>query len=166
MNERPLIMLDVDGVLNPFCSRPPEGHGIFPIGMERVLLNPSHGPMVLDLAKETGADLVWCTMWQTAANTFISPRLGLPQLPVVGIPPISEIPWGVSIGAHKAMYAARYAGSRPLVWFDDEPDAAYWMYHMAKGPALVVQINSDQGITKQHFDVAKAWLLTHGREAA
>jgi len=58
----PLVLVDVDGVLNP--SRPSSTeyrrHWVFPGGLvHRLSLNPGHGAMLTDLASETGAELVW-----------------------------------------------------------------------------------------------------------
>ncbi|MFG2087058.1 hypothetical protein [Spirillospora sp. NPDC048824] len=49
---RPLLLLDVDGVLNPFgSSRCPSGfaeHALFP-GEEPVRINPGHGTWITEL---------------------------------------------------------------------------------------------------------------------
>jgi hypothetical protein len=58
----PLILVDVDGVLNPARS---DAGGyrrcwVFPHGVaHRLLLNPRHGPMLTELAEAAGAELVW-----------------------------------------------------------------------------------------------------------
>src|SRR6266487_2014330 len=57
---RPLILVDVDGVLNPARSHALgyRGHWVFPGGLaHRLLLNPSHGPMLTELAGVAGAEL-------------------------------------------------------------------------------------------------------------
>jgi hypothetical protein len=55
---KPLILLDVDGVLNPAPSSA-EGyrrHWVFPHGIaHRLSLSPRHGPMLLELAEVTSA---------------------------------------------------------------------------------------------------------------
>jgi hypothetical protein len=76
----PLVLVDVDGVLNPFQSRTGDyrRHWVFPGGIaHRLLLNPGHGPMLLELARASGAELVWATYWRDRANTWIAPRIGL-----------------------------------------------------------------------------------------
>jgi hypothetical protein len=88
---RPVILLDVDGPLNPFAAkatRRPEGfetHRARPSGWDtgkplRVWLNPSHGASLLAL----GCEIVWATAWQTEANVWIGPHIGLPQLESIG----------------------------------------------------------------------------------
>lgn len=74
---KPLLLIDVDGPLNPYAakaSRRPEGydtHRMRPTGWEgphvkplRVWLNPEHGPALTALPFE----LAWCTTWQAEAN--------------------------------------------------------------------------------------------------
>ncbi len=45
-------------------------------------LDAEHGRRLAALP----ADLVWATTWMAEANEVLAPRLGLPQLPVVGWP--------------------------------------------------------------------------------
>jgi len=85
----PLILVDVDGVLNP--DKPGAGgyrrHWVFPYGVaHRLLLDPGHGRMLSELAEAAGAELVWASYWRNRANTWIAPRIGLPSLRFVPIP--------------------------------------------------------------------------------
>lgn len=97
MAERPLVLLDVDGVLNALALQPGpawEHHTCQNWnGSYRVRLNPSHGPMLLKLAEETGAELVWATTWCDDANKQIGPKVGLPELPVIDVLSGDEEPW-------------------------------------------------------------------------
>lgn len=67
MTGRPLLLLDVDGPLNPFRATKPEGytaHRLPTAGSSfQVWLNPGHGRMLLDFADRHGVELVWCTTW-------------------------------------------------------------------------------------------------------
>ena len=86
----PLVLVDVDGVLNPARSHALgyRRHWVFPAGLaHRLLLNPSHGPMLTELAEAAGAELVWASYWRNRANTWVAPRVGLPSLRFVPIPP-------------------------------------------------------------------------------
>lgn len=121
MNDRPLLLIDVDGVLNPFSAREvPEGytdHKIIPAGWIdkplTVRLNPDHGPMLLDFAERTGFELAWATTWESDANTLIAPHIGLPELPVIGFNHFYKSNW--KFGA-----VQEYAKDRPLAWLDDD----------------------------------------------
>src|SRR5262249_55433647 len=75
---RPLVLVDVDGVLNPARSHALgyRRHWVFPAGLaHRLLLNPSHGPMLTELAEAAGAELVWASYWRNRANTWVAPRV-------------------------------------------------------------------------------------------
>src|SRR5690606_5406440 len=85
VTKRPVLLLDVDGPLNP--NKPSEGfvRYVARLGYNRytVWLNKQHGEWVKALAEETGADLMWASTWNDHANEHIGPRIGLPRLPIV-----------------------------------------------------------------------------------
>jgi hypothetical protein len=85
----PLLLLDVDGVLNPFAAPAcPPGyteHEFFP-GEEPVRLGRAHGPWLQELA--TRFQIVWATAWGADANRFLAPLLQIPDLPVIRFPPV------------------------------------------------------------------------------
>src|ERR1700689_4784255 len=70
----PLLLLDVDGVLNPFAAPAcPPGyteHEFFP-GEEPVRLCSAHGPWLQELA--TRFQIVWATAWGADANRLLAP---------------------------------------------------------------------------------------------
>lgn len=104
MAEQALLLLDVDGVLNPFAVTPtarPLGYRTYrytPDGRwysgrnvrrhqgVRVWLHPAHGARLRELAAAAGLDLAWATTWLHDANRFIGPAIGLPELPVIEFP--------------------------------------------------------------------------------
>jgi hypothetical protein len=76
------LLLDVDGVLNPFASPAcPPGYQEFELfaGEKPVRLCAAHG----DWLRELGArfQIVWATGWGAAANRVLAPRLRLPNCP-------------------------------------------------------------------------------------
>jgi hypothetical protein len=144
MNERPLLLLDVDGVVNP-QRRPSPDFLRFDCALDgtlrTVLLSEKHGPMLLDLARSTGAELVWATPWGEHANLWIAPRVGLPELPVVPLVP----------GARVAPQVVAYAPARPHVWFTADTEQL--------GDGLTVVVDPRYGLTEVHLDEARRWLL-------
>lgn len=155
-----LILIDVDGVLNPWQKQGPhwQSHqAVSEIGTFHVILNPDHGPMLLQLAAETGAELVWATTWEHHANLSIGPLIGLPELPVIECNAGPDAP-----GVHpKTPGVAEYVAGRPFVWFDDDltaKDSRYLKAHPGVGEHLIVHVGPKKGLTPKHLELAAAWL--------
>jgi hypothetical protein len=146
----PLLLLDVDGVLNPFAaSACPPGyadHDFFP-GEQPVRLSTTHRAWLRELA--TRFELVWATGWGANANRLLAPLLELPELPVIAFPPVPFV---------KLPEVITYAGDRPLVWVDDEfrPEDRTWA--AARGsPTLLIPVDPAEGLTRPVIDQALEW---------
>ncbi|MEU4224318.1 HAD domain-containing protein [Nonomuraea sp. NPDC026600] len=157
---RPLILLDVDGVLNPWHKQGPTWLSVKAIcdGVTYpVVLNPEHGPMLLQLAQETGAKLVWATTWEEHANQEIGPLIGLPELPVIAVNSGGEVP-----RVHpKTPPVAEYVNRRPFVWFDDDlerADRLHLKHHANVGAFRIIDVGPRKGLTGRHIEQAAEWL--------
>jgi hypothetical protein len=119
---RPLIAIDVDGVLNPDnmsngrarqlgyrLSKPLRADH-----MLRTFWNREHGARLRRLAADHDAELVWATYWNEMANDYARREIGLPVLPVIHFGPETL----TTVWKYPAVLD--YAAHRPLVWFDDE----------------------------------------------
>lgn len=118
---KPILFLDVDGVLNP-DSKP---RFLKPLGFKRyriwddsgydrytVWLNKSHGDWLKSLTDVV--DIVWATTWNHHANRAIAGRIGLPQLPVA-----LARPRGHGRTWDKTEGILEYAKGRSFIWVDD-----------------------------------------------
>ena len=149
----PLLLLDVDGVLNPFAAAAcPPGyteHDFFP-GEEPVRLCPAHGSWLQELAARF--QIVWATAWGADANRLLAPRLRLPELPVIAFPPVPFHP------RDKLPAIIRYAGHRPLAWIDDAipPETHAWAASR-RVPTLLISIDPAEGLTRPAVDQALRW---------
>jgi hypothetical protein len=175
---RPLLYLDVDGPLNPYAAKPerrPEGYTTHRVRSEswiaqhpgkprayikplRIWLNPSHGGQLLELAKLY--DLIWATTWGKEANTFISPVLGLPELPVVDWPSMHDA--GPDGTFWKTRHLVAHASDRPFAWIDDDlsdTDRAYVAAHHRK-PALLLHVDARLGLRDPDFAALGAFART------
>jgi hypothetical protein len=167
---RPLILLDVDGPLNPFaapaCARPPGfvEHAIRLSRWDRrkvlrLWLNPTHGPDLCALAERADAQLAWATTWEHRANTVIAPVIGLPNLPVIDVGGAGE--------SWKFPAVARYAGDRPLVWLDDDfdlfPAARDHFLAGRRAPTELLRVDPRLGLSGEDLHAVELWLLSVAR---
>jgi hypothetical protein len=181
-----LLLLDVDGPLNPYRARLFGRTGYLPYsdtfgdwgvarGVRRyrgyrVWLNAGHGALLMALAAETGLELVWATAWRQAANERIAPAIGLDPIPVIDYPPddadIDErgrLHWRPG-GGWKWPAATAYAAGRPLAWLDDEHDGldhaparAAFDRDRAGSPTLLCHVDPRTGLRAVHLDRIRRW---------
>lgn len=160
MDNRPLILIDVDGVVNVTAASDVRRRLCYHEGWRqhrsdvfgvRLFWNPKIGPWLLRLAEETGAELAWGTMWEDDANSYVSPLLGLPPLPVS---PAAD-------GYTKARAIVPWTAGRPFVWFDDDIGETEDTDELAGDqPHLVVLVDEYTGLTEAHIEQARKWLLS------
>ncbi|MFI2413044.1 HAD domain-containing protein [Streptomyces sp. NPDC018947] len=154
--DRPFLFLDVDGPLIPFGS--PSGHPQSAADQGNPLLerlDPALGPRLLAL----NCRLVWATTWGEQANEAVSPRLGLPRLPVVEWPASS--PGEGPHGLHwKTPRLVEWAAGRPFIWIDDEIGAMdrLWVEGSHPGPSLLHRVDPARGLVDADFSVLADWL--------
>nr|WP_181768337.1 hypothetical protein [Streptomyces albidus (ex Kaewkla and Franco 2022)] len=174
----PLLLLDVDGPLNPFAARwrlRPRGYTTHrfkpanwlarhaPLPAEdvrplRVWLKPGHGAQLTALPY----DLVWATTWMHGANEHIGPVLGLPELPVIEW---RELFTPGPQGAHwKLPQIVEWARGRPFAWVDDgitDDDKLYVSEHH-DGPALLHWVDPGRGLRAKDFAALRSWATEAG----
>ncbi|MEU2391623.1 hypothetical protein [Streptomyces sp. NPDC007369] len=173
MTDRPLLLLDVDGPLNPFRSRLAglrgyAGHRMWPtVWMSyrrpdsrrarrglKVRLHPEHGARLLALP----FDLAWATTWMDEANTLVAPRIGLPgDLPFIEWPELfARDPEGLS---WKTRQLLSWAAGRPFAWVDDMINARdrAWVAAHHPAPALLLRIHPRHGLRDRDFAALGRW---------
>lgn len=177
MTARPLLLLDVDGPLNPYAARLPRPRGYTTTRLHpatwlarqtpgsrshrrglRVRLNPAHGAQLTALPYE----LAWATTWMHEANAMIAPVVGLPaDLPVIEWPELfARDPDGLY---WKTRPLLKWAAGRPFAWVDDmitDRDTAYVAAHH-DAPALLLRIHPRRGLRASDFATLTRWAASH-----
>jgi len=149
---RPVLFLDIDGVVNPFDGPCPAGfteHDLFP-GEQAIRVNPDHGLWIIELM--VTFDIAWASAWNEDANQLLGPLLGIPVLPGLVMPPAPFAP------SAKVPLVAAHAGQRPAIWIDDihTPEALTWR-ETRTAPTLLITADPAVGLTRTTVDHALAW---------
>lgn len=120
-NSRPLVLLDVDGVINDL-NRLRRGHDrsdthttLTSNGFRVVV--PDYMPVLIQWLCSV-ADVHWCTTWRHRANDEIATHLGIPALPVVD-DGTDDRHVGWKAAAARDLAAAALAEGRRVLWIED-----------------------------------------------
>ena len=149
---RPLLLLDVDGVLNPYPECP-EGYSeyeFFPDDDEPVRLAQVHGDWLREL--DSYFTMVWATGWGADANRLLCPFYGLPELPMI------PLPQGKYEPSVKVKRIEDYVGKRATAWVDDVVTEEFRRWVVDRPyPTLLVEVDHEVGLTRDAVDQLIAW---------
>lgn len=154
--ERPILALDVDGVISLFGFEGPPGEapGRFHLinGMAHCI-SDDVGGRINRLADRY--EVIWATGWEDRANERLPHLLGLPgELPFLTFD--GQARFGT---AHWKIDAIdRFAGDRPLAWVDDcIDDSCHAWAESRSAPTLLVPTDSFAGLTEEATEHLLAW---------
>lgn len=185
--QKPLLLVDIDGVLSLFGFPPhaaPEGSLHFVDGIPHYLSATAARHL---LALVSLFELVWCSGWEERADEHLPHLLGLPR----GLPHLSfgrrggadggraggtsaggahgaaatgervGTAVGRSIDGHWKLAAIDvYVGERALAWIDDCLNAACRAWARARAaPTLLVQTSPGVGLGESEAARLRAWAL-------
>lgn len=159
---RPLLLIDVDGVLN-IASRTQnhKRYNIFKASGFWIRIW-REVPNLLDRLTDHFVP-VWCTMWDDLANTELAPRLDLPSLPYIPCWDNSHtVPlWGEVMVHHKIPAIVKHVGSRAIAWIDDEigkNDLAWaQVRNDTVAPTKFLKIDERMGLLEHHVIKLITW---------
>jgi HAD domain in Swiss Army Knife RNA repair proteins len=167
-DQKPLLFLDVDGVISLFGFR--EGYGLAagdaPFeGCPPGRLHSINGVMhyiSTDCAahlERLGSryELIWATGWEETANEYLPHLLGLP-----GHLPHLSFDGRVRAGAAhwKIDAISRYAQERPLAWIDDNVDDSCHAWARERlSPTLIIETVRHEGMHDQHVELLLSWAV-------
>jgi hypothetical protein len=170
--DRPLLMVDIDGVISLFgwvgtgAAGTGTGTGIDPDGRPDGIFHSIDGiphflssvaaTQLLTLAEDF--DLVWCSGWEEKAEEYLPHLLGLPA----GLPFLRFARGqgaGSSLGGHWKLDAIDgFAGARALAWVDDAFDESCYAWAAARSaPTLLVETEPAVGLTSKEAELLVAW---------
>lgn len=155
MAEKPVLFVDVDGVISLFGFPPdavPPGRFVMVEGIAH-FLSASAGEHLRRLAGRF--EPVWCTGWEERANDHLPHALGLagpyPCLSFERNPGRARAHW--KLGAIEA-----YAGTRPLAWIDDAHDEGCRAWAAERpAPTLLVTTAPAVGMTGAEVTQLLRW---------
>ncbi len=170
IDTRPLLMVDIDGVLSLFGPGVPGGDparapGAHPVrsgsfhSIEGIphFLSASAAAHLLDL--HALYQLVWASGWEERAEDHLPHLLGVPRdLPFLRFE-------RALAGANKHRNAHwkldaidTYAGNRALAWIDDAFDEECHAWARARqAPTLLVQTEPEHGLTDREAELLTRW---------
>ena len=183
----PLLLLDVDGVLNA-VTRTPDAHvwTDWVTGTARangrswpITFSPTPVARLAAWHRDGAVELRWLTTWGFAANEGLHELLGLPALEVAGVPDgpgsaseLAEASLAGSTAAAPDALTGRWwkldavrrllaaEPGRPTVWVDDELRGAGNAFAAWAGSVGIVTVGPDPatGLTTHDLDRIEAFL--------
>jgi hypothetical protein len=152
---RPMLLVDFDGVLNPFAApKCPPGfteYGLdeFP-GDDPVRLNPAHARWLSDLASIY--EIAWASACAEDLNLYCGRLISLPPLQHVPMPLPPFHP------DRKAEAVAAFVGDRSVAWVDDAfGEAAHSWARERSAPTLLVDVDPTTGLTMDVINILAVW---------
>lgn len=138
---KPLLFLDVDGVVLPLGNDVPPGYEPARAGPFPVYVSPALKAGLPELLKSF--EIIWATSWGNDANHEVAPLVNLPNLAFL---PVER-------HGQKLDLVREHAAGRPFAWAEDrlDPEAIRWAEgHTA--PTLLLAPLSSLGLTSEDLD--------------
>jgi hypothetical protein len=157
-DERPVLLLDIDGVLNLFpkpldlharvkgtasANSVEREHDVHRVVLDAAQIHPYTVRIPADLPSLIAQlsehyDIHWYTMWNASANRVFAPLAGIPEFPHFQCDWIAgeiafedaESPWWMRkhIWIAKTPLIPGFVGSRPFLWIDDDSNEVDTMW--------------------------------------
>ncbi len=165
----PVLLLDVDGVLNAVCRELPEGWRRGTYNGYVLSWDPTVTARLREWHESGRVELQWLTTWTQNADRLLAEPMGLPRglrthsregvLPTGFGGERRGIPGWWKLAAARAVAEAE--PDRRIVWIDDDlaeqaADTGEWL--AAHPHVLVVAPELFVGLTHEQLDAIEAWI--------
>ena len=165
----PVLLLDVDGVLNAVQPDLPAGWRRGTYNGFVLSWDPTVTARLRKLHESGRVELQWLTTWTENADRLLAEPMGLPRglrthsrddvLPTGFVGELRGIPGWWKLAAARAVADAE--PGRRIVWIDDDlaeqaADTSEWL--AANGQVLVVAPDLVTGLTHAELDRVETWL--------
>ena len=155
-SRRPLLFVDVDGVISVFGFAPdarPPGRAHTVAGTDHYIAEATGGHLGR-LAERF--ELVWATGWEHAADEHLPDLLGLAR------GEMHTLVFGDLVAGGPADWKIgpieEYAGDRPAAWIDDNLDERCERWAEERdAPTLLVPTDPGVGVSEEHVATLLAW---------
>ena len=165
----PILLLDVDGVLNAARIDLPEGWKRGTFNGFMLTCDPTVTARLRELHESGRVELQWLTTWTEKADELLAGPMGLPRgLRTHNREGVLPTGFGGRLGGMfrwwklaAARAVAEAEPGRRIVWIDDDlanpaDDTSEWL--AAHGQVLVVAPDLVAGLTHAELDRVEAWL--------
>lgn len=165
MTARPVLLLDVDGVLNKVGTRA-DLQGTEFKDFRSKECNGYEIKHSLEMGERIDAldcDIVWLTTWEHDANAFIGPLFGWGERPVIAS---GDTWYRRGWWKSRVLQEFMYHDPRPFIWLDDDladavrKDEVDWLDRFDQ-PRLLISPLTTQGLLPEHLDWVEAFLVDH-----
>lgn len=149
--QRPWVLFDIDGVLNPFFNDLADFTGFesFQTPFASWLINRElHGLWLRDI--ERLADFRWASMWRANSNALNDQY----RLQRKVYPHLNWLDWYPEVNQTYKLPTIKYeVGNRhPIVWVDDELESDTYEWADSRGNTLLIHCDPRQGWTVAEYE--------------